>query len=152
METMDAAIPEVRLVGPVKAEGNAAEVEDFGHHVDEMFAKVDKLEQSLNEVEQFYLTTSKKHLNTSKGSSIAKDKDKDKHIASFKKRLNNASKREAAAVKRMQELMRQFGTILRQAITNALQVFYVILVNELYLSKKRSLSNAAPANTWYWED
>uniref|UniRef100_A0A5B7BNN0 Putative transcription factor GTE6 isoform X2 n=1 Tax=Davidia involucrata TaxID=16924 RepID=A0A5B7BNN0_DAVIN len=114
METMDAAIPEVRLVGPVKAEGNAAEVEDFGHHVDEMFAKVDKLEQSLNEVEQFYLTTSKKHLNTSKGSSIAKDKDKDKHIASFKKRLNNASKREAAAVKRMQELMRQFGTILRQ--------------------------------------
>ncbi|KAA8539306.1 hypothetical protein F0562_025998 [Nyssa sinensis] len=114
METMDAAIPEVRLVGLGNAEGNAAEVKDVGHYVDEMFVKVDKLEQRLNEVEQFYLTTSKKNLNTSKGSSIVKDKDKEKHIASLKKRQTSASKREAAAVKRMQDLMRQFGTILRQ--------------------------------------
>ncbi|KAA8548847.1 hypothetical protein F0562_000531 [Nyssa sinensis] len=72
------------------------------------------LEQRLNEVEQFYSTPSKKNLNTSKSSSIVKDKDKKKHVASFKKHQNNAFKREAAAAKRMQELMRQFGTILRQ--------------------------------------
>ncbi|XP_018837362.2 transcription factor GTE6-like [Juglans regia] len=40
--------------------------------------------------------------------------DKEKHIPSFKKQQQDASRREAAATKRMQELMRQFGTILRQ--------------------------------------
>lgn len=75
-----------------------------------------QLEQILNEVEQFYSTSSRKQLNTSKGSSTVKDKDKEKHLASYKKRQQDASRREAAAVKRMQELMRQFGTILQQAI------------------------------------
>ncbi|KAH7844063.1 hypothetical protein Vadar_023808 [Vaccinium darrowii] len=87
-------------------------MEDFRHHVDEISTRVDKLEQTLNEVEQFYSTTGKKQLNVSKGTSVAKDKDK--HFANFKKRQQDASRREAAATKRMQELMRQFGTILRQ--------------------------------------
>lgn len=43
-----------------------------------------------------------------------KDKDKERHVASVKKQQQDASRREAAAAKRMQELMRQFGTILRQ--------------------------------------
>lgn len=51
-----------------------------------------------------------------------RDKDKEKHISNFKKRQQDAPRREAAATKRMQELMRQFGTILRQAITNSLFV------------------------------
>lgn len=72
-----------------------------------------QLEQTLNKVEQFY--SSKKQLHTSKGSSIPKEKDKDKHLASFRKRQLDASRRESAATKRMQELMRQFGTIIRQA-------------------------------------
>ncbi|KAM7485394.1 hypothetical protein LguiA_001403 [Lonicera macranthoides] len=114
METMDASIPIGATVEQIKTEDNAAEVEDFGHHVDEMFTKVDTLEQRLNEVEQFYSTASKKQSNTLKGSSIVKDKDKEKQIASFKKRQQDASRREAAATKRMQELMRQFGTIFRQ--------------------------------------
>ncbi|XP_058211324.1 transcription factor GTE1 isoform X2 [Rhododendron vialii] len=109
---MDLAIPDNVLVDQGKAEGNDADMEDFRHHVDEISTKVDKLEQTLNEVEQFYSTTGKKQLNTSKGTSVAKDKDK--HIANFKKRQQDASLREAAATKRMQELMRQFGTILRQ--------------------------------------
>lgn len=41
METMDASIPIVATVGQIKTEDNAAEVEDFGHRVDEMFTKVD---------------------------------------------------------------------------------------------------------------
>ena len=82
-----------------------------------------QLEQRVNEVELFYLTASKRQLNGYKGSSVLKDKER--HVASAKKQQQDASRREAAAAKRMQELMRQFGTILRQ-VTNALQVFVVI--------------------------
>ncbi|KAF8395221.1 hypothetical protein HHK36_019163 [Tetracentron sinense] len=107
---------EIGNVGTRKVEDDAAEVEGFRHSVDEMITKVDELEQKVNEVEQFYLTTSKKQPNSSKGSSVVKDKDKEKQIAGIKKPQQDASWREAAGVKRMQELMRQFSTILRQAI------------------------------------
>ncbi|XP_020232886.1 transcription factor GTE6 isoform X2 [Cajanus cajan] len=49
-----------------------------------------------------------------KGNSATKDKDKEKYIPSIKKQQQDASRREAAASKRMQDLIRQFGTILRQ--------------------------------------
>ena len=68
----------------------------------------------MNEVEQFYLDVNKKQSTGSKGSSIVKEKDRDRHVPSIRKQQQDASKREAAASKRMQELMRQFGTILRQ--------------------------------------
>ncbi|XP_028066076.1 transcription factor GTE6 isoform X1 [Camellia sinensis] len=114
METVEASIPDTRLVEQENVEGNNTEMEGFKYRVDDMSTKVDKLEQTLIEVEQYYSTTSKKQLNTSKGSSIVKDKDKEKHISNFKKRQQDASRREAAAAKRMQELMRQFSTIFRQ--------------------------------------
>ena len=76
----------------------------------------------MNEVEQFYLNTNKKQQSSSKGSSIGKERDKERHVPSIKKQQQDASRREAAAAKRMQELMRQFGTILRQVITYSLQV------------------------------
>ncbi|KAL7228728.1 hypothetical protein ACSBR2_007426 [Camellia fascicularis] len=114
METVNATIPDFRTTEPGMAGGNGAELEDFKHRVDDIFTKVDKLEQRVNEVEQFYLTTSKKQPNNSKASSIAKEKDKEKRIPSIKKLQQEAAHREAAAAKRMQELMRQFGTILRQ--------------------------------------
>ncbi|XP_055835136.1 transcription factor GTE6-like isoform X2 [Solanum dulcamara] len=72
-----------------------------------------KLEQRVNELEKF-LNTSIKQPNTSKNTSSGKHKGKDKHVPGFKKLQQEASRREAAAAKRMQELMRQFGTILRQ--------------------------------------
>ncbi|KAJ6717720.1 hypothetical protein OIU79_005803 [Salix purpurea] len=72
-------------------DGNDADTEGFKHSVDGIFQKVDKLERRVNEVEQFYLNISKKQ-----------------------KQQQDASKREAAAAKRMQELMRQLGTTLRQ--------------------------------------
>uniref|UniRef100_A0A2N9EV55 Bromo domain-containing protein n=1 Tax=Fagus sylvatica TaxID=28930 RepID=A0A2N9EV55_FAGSY len=92
----------------------APEIEGFKHRVDDIFVKVDTLEQRVNEIEQFYSSKSKKQLSASKASSIVKDKDKEKHIPSIKKQQQDASRREAAAAKRMLELMRQFGTILRQ--------------------------------------
>lgn len=86
-----------------------------------------QLERRVNEVQQFYLTTSKKQPNNSKSSSIVKEKDKEKHIPSIKQQQREAACREAA--KRMQELMRQFGTILRQAITNFdLRFLYLLII------------------------
>ncbi|KAL5541471.1 hypothetical protein UlMin_009181 [Ulmus minor] len=85
--------------------GNSADTEEFRHSVEEIFTKVDKLEERVNEVEKFYSTT---------GGSSLKDKDREKHVGSVKKMHQDAAKREAAAAKRMQELMRQFATILRQ--------------------------------------
>ena len=75
----------------------------------------------MNDVEQFYLknTSKKQQSGSSKGGSTTvkdKDKDKERHIPSIRKQQQDASKREAAAAKRMQELMRQFGTILRQVM------------------------------------
>lgn len=52
-----------------------------------------------------------------------KDKDKEKHVPSIKKQQQDASRREAAAMKRMQELMRQFGTILRQVKDSVIYLF-----------------------------
>lgn len=95
-------------------EGNAAELDDFRHRVDEIFSKVDKLEQRADEIEQFYLSTCKKQFSDSKGCSVMKEKDKDTHIPSIKKQRQEAVHRDAAAAKRMKELMRHFGTILRQ--------------------------------------
>ncbi|CAM8968037.1 unnamed protein product [Rhodiola kirilowii] len=91
-----------------------AEAEDYSHQIDEVASKVDKLEHKLNEVEQFYLNASKKQQNSSKGNSGSKEKEKDRTIPSIKKQQQDAARREAAAAKRMQELIRQISTILRQ--------------------------------------
>ncbi|KAI3683341.1 hypothetical protein L1987_83844 [Smallanthus sonchifolius] len=68
--------------------------------------------ERLNEVEQFYSKTNKKQSNTSKGSSVMKDNDKDKRFSSFKRRQLDASRRETAAAKRMQDLIRQLAALL----------------------------------------
>ena len=75
-----------------------------------------QLEQRVNDVERFYVITSKRQPNTSNNDPVVKDISKEKHIRSIKKQQQDASHREAAAAKRMQELMRQFGTILRQVM------------------------------------
>ncbi|KZV06717.1 hypothetical protein F511_45803, partial [Dorcoceras hygrometricum] len=73
-----------------------------------------QLEQRVNEIEQFYLNVKIKEPNTSRSASLPRDKEKEKHVPSMKK----VPLREAAAAKRMQELMRHFGTIFRQAGLN----------------------------------
>ncbi|PIA59002.1 hypothetical protein AQUCO_00400096v1 [Aquilegia coerulea] len=86
-------------------------VEGFKHQVDEITVKVDELEQKVKDVDKFYTSLSKKQPNSSKGSSAVKEKQQ---IFSIKKLRQEASKREAAGEKRMQELIRHFGTIFRQ--------------------------------------
>ncbi|XP_058103812.1 transcription factor GTE6-like isoform X2 [Magnolia sinica] len=95
------------------AEDGGVEVGMIRHQVDEVTTKVDELEQRVIEVAQFYSSSSKKQLGSFKGSSIVKDREKEKQITSSKKHLD-PTRREAASTKRMQELMRQFSTILRQ--------------------------------------
>lgn len=68
-----------------------------------------------------------------------KDKDREKTLASFRKRQQDAARREAAGARRMQELMRQIGTILRQVkkITSAsilLRVF-LLLSNQMVMHR-----------------
>ncbi|PSR93026.1 Transcription factor like [Actinidia chinensis var. chinensis] len=128
METINATIEDIRNVVPGMAEGNTNELEGFKHRVDDIFTKVDKLERRVNEVEQFYLAASKKQPNTPEGGSMVKEHDKEKRIPSIKKQQREAACREAS--KRMHELMRQFGTILRQAITNFVLRFLYLLVIE----------------------
>lgn len=81
----------------------------------------------MTEIEQFYLTTNKKQPKASKSTITIKDKEKEKHIPGIKKQQQDATRREAVAAKRMQELMRQFGTILRQAIISLTLNHYVII-------------------------
>ncbi|KAL4369568.1 hypothetical protein GQ457_05G021180 [Hibiscus cannabinus] len=114
MEQVMASIPDFENAEVEIREDKTEEVEQFKCRIDEIFQKVDGLEQRVNEVEQFYLNTSKKQQSSSKGSSAGKERDKERHVPSIKKQHQDASRREAAAAKRMQELMRQFGTILRQ--------------------------------------
>ncbi|KAJ7975094.1 Transcription factor like [Quillaja saponaria] len=114
MEMVDAPTLHGKHVIPGNTNDSVLEMDGYRHRVGEIILNVDKLEQRVNEIEQFYLTTSKKQLNTSKGSSATKDKDKEKHIPSIRKQQQDAARRDAAAAKRMQELMRQFGSILRQ--------------------------------------
>lgn len=83
-----------------------------------------QLEKSVNDVEQFY--SAAETTQPSKGSSMVKEKDKEKHGSNGKQQQlqqqqleqeQDESPREAAAARRMQELMRQFATILRQVNT-----------------------------------
>ncbi|WVZ25267.1 hypothetical protein V8G54_003811 [Vigna mungo] len=84
-----------------------------------------QLEKQVTEVEQFYESTDNIQGNNSKGGSLVKEKGREKHPTGTKKPMQDASHTEAAAAKRMQELMRQFSTILRQASAKILQHFFL---------------------------
>lgn len=106
MDRMDASNSDVKNVAVGWTEGNPEEVEGLRRQVDEIFSKVNTLEIQVNKVEQFYLAND--------NNSVMKEKDGEKHLTSVKKQQQDTSCREAPASKRMQELMRQFATILRQ--------------------------------------
>ncbi|XVE94324.1 hypothetical protein REPUB_Repub01dG0271400 [Reevesia pubescens] len=98
----------------VESIGPESEVEDLGRCIDEISTTVNQLEQRVNDVEQFYITTDNMQLTTAKFTSPFKEKVKEIQLTSTEKQQQEASHRETAALKRMQDLMRQFATILRQ--------------------------------------
>ncbi|KAL3520697.1 hypothetical protein ACH5RR_018846 [Cinchona calisaya] len=114
METVDVSNPDGVNTELGKFVGTASKMDKFKDSVDELSIKVDKLEQRVSEVEQFYLSKRVNQPSTSRSTSSMKDNDKERQVPSFKKLQQDASRREAASVKRMNDLMRQFGSILRQ--------------------------------------
>ncbi|KAL3650025.1 hypothetical protein CASFOL_006428 [Castilleja foliolosa] len=112
MDLASAPNVDIANMGERMMGGNIAQADGYKNKVDELFAIVDKLEERVDEVEEFYLKLNDP--NTSKNGLINKDKEKEKHIPSMKKLQQDASRREAAAAKRMQELIRHFGSIFRQ--------------------------------------
>ncbi|KAL1357362.1 hypothetical protein HN51_009285 [Arachis hypogaea] len=114
MDTFGASISEAKNITTGNPYDCLIEMEGFKCRVDDMISKVDELEQKVNDIENFFSSTNKRQNNMDKGNSSTKDKDKEKHVPSIKKQNKVATRREAAAAKRMQDLMRQFGTILRQ--------------------------------------
>ncbi|KAL6522766.1 hypothetical protein OROHE_016613 [Orobanche hederae] len=112
MDAKNGPVRDLRVVGQQINYVDVSQVESLNQRVDEIFTEVDQLEQKLIEVEQFYSNSNAKHLNSSKSGSIVKDKDKEKILANFFKRQQDAAHREADADKRKQDLMRQFENIL----------------------------------------
>ncbi|XP_030542988.2 transcription factor GTE1 isoform X3 [Rhodamnia argentea] len=104
---LDGLIPYVGTVN------SSSEVEPWEHHLDQILVKVNELEKSVNEIEQFYHDQSKKQPSTSKGSTLGKD---ERQINGLKKLQQDGCSREATAAKRMQQLISHFGVILRQVI------------------------------------
>lgn len=70
------------------------------------------MEKRVNEVEQIYHDQSKKQPSTSKGSTLGKD---ERQVNNLMKLQQDNCSREAAAAKRMQQLISQFGVIVHQA-------------------------------------
>ncbi|EEF29679.1 bromodomain-containing protein, putative [Ricinus communis] len=93
---------------------DVSELERFNRSIDELFSKVHELEQGVNLVEQFYMTAENSQPDNPKSSSIMKDKVKKKYLTNIEKEQQNASQSEAAAEKRMQQLIHQFAGIFYQ--------------------------------------
>ncbi|KAJ6712844.1 hypothetical protein OIU79_008944 [Salix purpurea] len=80
-------------------------MEGFCDCIDQMFSKVNELEQRVNAVERYYADN--KQLNTAKCNSVLKDKIKKKHLMIVEKQQEDSEKI-------MEDLMRQFAVIFRQ--------------------------------------
>ncbi|KAJ8760299.1 hypothetical protein K2173_011711 [Erythroxylum novogranatense] len=113
MEPIGGPLPDYRHVRVGDSDVNVKDIEGFKDRLEEIFLNVDKLELKVNEIEQFYSSIGKKQPTGSKGSSVVKEKER--HVSNIKKKQHqDPTQRDATAAKRMQELIRQFGTILRQ--------------------------------------
>lgn len=96
-----------------KEEDENFEKERLRQEVDYITAKVEQLEQKVNEICRFPVSSNRDKIQHSKPSFILRDREREKINLNHRKQ-QEASRREAGCSKRMAELMRQFGTILRQ--------------------------------------
>ncbi|KAM6552406.1 hypothetical protein CsatB_002214 [Cannabis sativa] len=101
-----------------------SDVDEFKSCVDEIYTEVDKLEKTVKEVEQFYSTPATTAANKG-SSSILKEKDRDKLLLNTP--LHDSSQKEQIASKRMQELMRHFASIFRQANKNTIFFLFMFI-------------------------
>uniref|UniRef100_A0A1J3K305 Transcription factor GTE6 n=1 Tax=Noccaea caerulescens TaxID=107243 RepID=A0A1J3K305_NOCCA len=99
-------VPELGQIPGGNSQVFPVQAESIKQRVDEVLNWVDSLEHKLKEVEEFY---------SSIGVSVSgKDTEKGRQVFGIRKVQQEAARREAVAAKRMQDLMRQFGTIFRQ--------------------------------------
>ncbi|CAE6075964.1 unnamed protein product [Arabidopsis arenosa] len=103
------SVPELGQVAGGGLQVFSVDAECIKQRVDEVLQWVDSLEHKLKEVEEFYSS-----VGVSNSGSIVKDTEKGRHVVGIRKIQQEAARREAVAAKRMQDLMRQFGTIFRQ--------------------------------------
>jgi len=96
-----------------KEEDENFEKERLRQEVDYMTSKVEQLEQKVNEVARFHISSSKDKIQHSKSGLVLRDREREKINLNHRKQ-QEASRREAGCSMRMAELMRQFSTILRQ--------------------------------------
>lgn len=96
-----------------KEEDENFEKERLRQEVDYITSKVEQLEQKVNEICRFPVSSNRDKIQHSKPSFILRDREREKINLNHGKQ-QEASRREAGCSKRMAELMRQFGTILRQ--------------------------------------
>ncbi|XP_065853762.1 transcription factor GTE1-like isoform X3 [Euphorbia lathyris] len=95
---------------------NVSEGKGFSHSFDELFSKVNELEQGVDILEQFYMAQDNKNLDNVKCSLTVKDK------MNIEKQQRHGSNREAAAEKRRQELIHQFAGIFYHVIENPMDL------------------------------
>lgn len=106
-------VQDVQAAVEEKEEDDNSEKERLRQEVDYMTSKVEQLEQKVNEVARFHMSSNKDKIQHSKSGLALRDKEREKINFNHRKQ-QEASRREAGCSKRMAELMRQFGTILRQ--------------------------------------
>ncbi|KAG6555385.1 hypothetical protein Mapa_002611 [Marchantia paleacea] len=80
----------------------------------EITSKVEEMERQVSEVARMRTSLRKTKALTNKAGVSLKDREKDKAGVNKKHQQLEASRRDAARTKRMTELMRQLGTVLRQ--------------------------------------
>ncbi|KFK34481.1 hypothetical protein AALP_AA5G151000 [Arabis alpina] len=92
------SVPEL---GQIPTGDFPVQTDSIKQRVEEVLLWVDSLEEKLKQVEDFY-------------SSIGVSNSASRHVVGIRKVQQEAARREAVAAKRMNDLIRQFGTIFRQ--------------------------------------
>eukprot|EP00252_Welwitschia_mirabilis_P023226 TRINITY_DN6528_c0_g1_i1.p1 TRINITY_DN6528_c0_g1~~TRINITY_DN6528_c0_g1_i1.p1 ORF type:complete len:381 (-),score=116.95 TRINITY_DN6528_c0_g1_i1:271-1413(-) len=111
-ESQEDAGAEAEAVENRDLDDENVEKERLRQQVEKITVKVEELEDKVKDLAHLHLS-SKDRNQHSKSSVIPKEKDKEK-IGLGAKKQHDISRRESGCSKRMAELMRQFGTILRQ--------------------------------------
>ncbi|CAN8254686.1 unnamed protein product [Cochlearia groenlandica] len=100
---MDESVPELGQFSGGDSQIFPVDAESIKQRVGEVLQWIDSLEPKLKQVEEFYTAIG-----------VSKDTEKGRQIVGIRKVQQEAARREAVAAKRMHDLMRQFGTIVRQ--------------------------------------
>ncbi|XP_050222995.1 transcription factor GTE1-like [Mercurialis annua] len=98
----------------VNQRNDVSEIQYFCLSIDHLFSKVNELEQGVNLVEQFFVNTDNNQFDNVKCPVKLKDTIRKKHLTNAENEPPNALQSEAAAERRMQQLMAHFAGLFHQ--------------------------------------